>query len=336
MGSAFSIPCNDRNNEVVIFGTHLEDQYIDEINKNDNFHQILNLNFPNNIKFKKNSSLDKIEENPDLLVLGISSKGIDWISDRISNVFDKNKLPKILMLTKGLNIYENKYELLIDKLIRNLSKKNFTNINISAVGGPCLASGLANKINSSVVIANKDIETANWIKDILNTEYYHISTSKDVIGVEACAAIKNIFAMVIGASKGISNENLNDNIKRKIFYNTSASLITQCIYEMNSFVTFLNGKSDTVYGLAGLGDLYVSAVGGRNSKMGSFIGSGMLYSDAIKTKMKDITVEGAELAFEIHEKINQDFKFEKMPLLISMMNSIVKNQKLKINWDLFN
>ena len=62
------------------------------------------------------------------------------------------------MLTKGLSIHNNKYELLVDKLERLLNAKGITNTNISAVGGPCLAAGLANRVHSSVVIANKDIK----------------------------------------------------------------------------------------------------------------------------------------------------------------------------------
>ena len=53
---------------------------------------------------------------------------------------------------------------------------------------------------------------------------------------------------------------------------------------MEVFTEFLKGKKETVKGLAGLGDLYVSAAGGRNSKMGSFIGEGIIYSEAKKTK----------------------------------------------------
>ena len=64
------------------------------------------------------------------------------------------------MLTKGLSIHENKYELLVDKLKRLFTSKGIFKINISAVGGPCLAAGLANKVHSSVVIANKEIKTA--------------------------------------------------------------------------------------------------------------------------------------------------------------------------------
>ena len=123
------------------------------------------------------------------------------------------------MLTKGLSIYDNKYELLIDKIERFLIKKGFNNLNISAVGGPCLASGLANRVHTSVIFANKNLETVKWLREILSTEYYHTSITTDVVGVEACAAIKNIFSMIIGASKGICSNSLNKENKDMNYLN---------------------------------------------------------------------------------------------------------------------
>jgi glycerol-3-phosphate dehydrogenase (NAD(P)+) len=94
----------------------------------------------------------------------------------------------------------------------------------------------------------------------------------------------------------------------------------------------LNGKEETAYGLAGLGDLYVSSAGGRNSKMGYYLGQGHVFMEAKEKFMKEITVEGADLAFAIGQKILKEFKKEEFPLLISVIESICENKKLKINW----
>ena len=105
---------------------------------------------------------------------------------------------------------------------------------------------------------------------------------------------------------------------------------------MEVLVEFLKGKKETVKGLAGLGDLYVSAAGGRNSKMGTFIGEGIVFSEAKKTKMPNDTVEGAELIFEIGNKIKEDFDDKKLPLMIAMVNAILEDKKLNIKWENFN
>ena len=117
---------------------------------------------------------------------------------------------------------------------------------------------------------------------------------------------------------------------------TGNTLIKQSVQEMEIFVEHLKGKKETVKGLAGLGDLYVSSGGGRNSKMGSYIGEGMIFSEAKKNKMKTVTVEGADLAIEIGEKVNQDFDKKKLPLMLGMINAIINDKKLELDWQYFN
>ena len=101
---------------------------------------------------------------------------------------------------------------------------------------------------------------------------------------------------------------------------------------MSNFVEKFGGKSKTVYGLAGLGDLYVSVIGGRNSQMGKYLGEGYLFNNAKRKFMKKITVEGAQLAKEIGPTIFRKLKRNKFPLMFNILNTICKNKKLNINW----
>ncbi len=336
MGSAFALPCLDNNHDINIVGTHLENDFIDNLKKNEYLHPGLNTKIPNEINIFRFEKFDELlNSNVDLIVLGISSKGIDWAADQLSKLFKKKRLPKLLMLTKGLSIYKNNFELLVDKLERLLSEKGIKEINISAVGGPCLAAGLANRVHSSVVIANKDINTAKKIANMLNTNYYHTSYSDDLNGVEVSAAIKNIFSMAVGAAKGLCGKNISNEVREKNYLNTASALIKQSLHEMEIFVEHLKGKKETVKGLAGLGDLYVSSGGGRNAKMGAFIGQGMIFSQAKELKMGKITVEGADLAKEIAKKVKEEFDEKKLPLMIGMINAIVQDKKLELNWEAF-
>ena len=336
MGSAFAVPCLDNNHDINIIGTHLENEFIDDLKKNKNFHSGLNTRIPQEIKiFKFEEFEELLKSRVDLIVLGINSKGVEWVSNQLSRVYKNGNIPKLLMLTKGLSIYENKYELLVDKLQRLLSSKGAGKVDISAVGGPCLAAGLANRVHSSVVVANKNIQTAKKIADMLNTSYYHTSYSDDLNGVEVSAAIKNIFSMAVGAARGLCSKNTSNEVREKNYLNTASALIKQSIHEMEIFVEHLQGKKETVKGLAGLGDLYVSSGGGRNAKMGSYIGEGLTFSKAKKTKMEKVTVEGADLAIEIGKKVNKDFDNKKLPLMLGMINAIIEDKKLDFDWELF-
>ena len=336
MGSAFALPCLDNNHDINIIGTHLENDFIDSFKANQNLHAGLKINLPQEIKVFKFEKFDELlKSDVDLIVLGISSKGIEWAANQLSRVFKNKQIPKILMLTKGLSIYKNSYELLVDKLERLLAEKGILKINVSAVGGPCLATGLANRVHSSVVIANKDIKTAKKIAEMLNTNYYHTSFSDDLNGVEVSAAIKNIFSMAVGAAKGLCSKDISNEVREKNYLNTASALIKQSIHEMEIFVEHLKGKKETVKGLAGLGDLYVSSGGGRNAKMGSYIGEGLTFSEAKKTKMEKVTIEGADLAKEIAKKVNEEFDKKKLPLMLGMINAIVDDKKLELDWEAF-
>ena len=296
----------------------------------------MNIKIDSKINIYKFEKFEEVFKSKiDLIVLGISSKGIEWVSEQLGIIYKDKKIPHLLMLTKGLSIYNDDYELLVDKLKRLLADKGIDKTNISAVGGPCLASGLANRVNSCVVIANEDIQTAKNIADMLNTNYYHTSFTDDLNGVEVSAAIKNIFSMAVGAAKGLCGKDISSEVREKNYLNTSSALIKQSIHEMEIFVEHLKGKKETVKGLAGLGDLYVSSGGGRNAKMGFYIGEGLTFSEAKKTKMEKVTVEGADLAKEIAKKVNEDFNEKKLPLMLAMINAIVEDKKLELNWKAF-
>ena len=330
MGTAFTFPCSDNGHVVSVIGTHLENDFIDEINKKGR-HPTLNCDISKNVKFLKFSNLkEEFNKKIDLIVIAVISKGIEWASIELSKVL-KNNIP-ILILTKGLAIHNNNYEVLANKMERLLKENGIKETNISAAGGPCLAKGLANKSHTSVVFANKDIKIVKQISKLVSTSYYHIFTSDDVVGVETCAAIKNIFSMAVGASKGLC-ESVGS--KDENYLNTAAALIQESIYEMIIFVEKLKGKKETVMGLAGIGDLYVSADGGRNSKMGKYLGEGMTFENAKKTKMLRDTVEGADLVLEIGSKIKNDFDSKTLPLMIGMIDTISEEKPLKIDWKNF-
>ena len=336
MGSAFAFPCIDNNNEVNILGTHLEDNFIEKLKKTNNYHPALDINLENKIKVLKFQELrSSIILESDLIVVGVSSKGIEWIGGQITKYFKGKKIPKILLLTKGLSVHNNKYELLVDKLKRILTDQGLSNFDISAVGGPCLAKGLSNRVHSSVVVANEEIKSAKIISSLIGTNYYHVEVSSDVVGVEVSAAIKNIYSMAVGAAKGLCNNKLTEEKKEQNYLNTASALFNQSIKEMEIFISHLKGQKDTVTSLAGLGDLYVSSGGGRNSKMGSYLGEGLIYSEAKKNKMLKITVEGAELIKEIGPKVKEEFSIDKLPIMMAMIDAILDDKKLLINWEKF-
>ena len=157
MGSAFAVPCADNNNDVTIVGTHLEDDLIENINLNKQVHPTLKTQLPKEIKFESFEKLQSIlQKKIDLIVVGVSSIGIEWLVKQISKNYSEN-LP-IVLLTKGLSIFDNEISTLSDKIKKLLKKEGYKDINISAIKGPCLAAGLANKMRTGTVIANPNFK----------------------------------------------------------------------------------------------------------------------------------------------------------------------------------
>ena len=305
MGSAFSIPCLENKNQVIITEPYNK-TFIKNLSSKNKFHPSLKISLPNKLKFKRYSK-NIFENKFDLIVIALSLAGIDFIGKELKDL--KIKTP-LLVLTKGLKYDKKKNKLLT---ISNLLKKNYNVSNVSVLKGPCLAKELAKKNKTSVVIASNNIKIAKWIGNLISTKYYLTEYSKDIIGVEICSAIKNIYAMVIG-----SGQNLN----------TSSGLFQKSMIEMKYLVKYFKGDVATVLGLSGVGDLYVSAAGGRNSKMGDYLGKGFTFSYAKKKFMPKDTVEGEQLAREIAPYILKKINKKKIPLMYHLLKTIIHNKKI--------
>ena len=307
MGSAFTIPCLENNNKVTITEPYSK-RFIKDLSSKDKFHSALKVKLSKKLKFKKFSK-NLLKEKFDLIVIALSLSGIDFIGKELRNL--QNKTP-ILVLTKGLK-YEKKNKKILT-ISEQLTKK-YKSMNVSVLKGPCLAKELARKNQTSVVIANKNIKIAKSIGKMISTKYYLTEYSKDVIGIEVCSAIKNIYAMIIGAGQSL---------------NSSSNLFQKSILEMKYLIKYFKGKEETISGLAGVGDLYVSAAGGRNSKMGSYLGKGYTFKIAKKKFMPNDTVEGEQLVREIAPFVLKKINQKKIPLMVSLLRTIISNKKLKI------
>ena len=307
MGSAFSVPCLENNNSVTITEPYSK-LFIRNLSSKKKFHSALKISLPKKLKFRKFSS-SLLMEKFDLIVIALSLSGIDFIGKQFKSL---NIKTPILVLTKGLK-YEKKNKKILT--ISEQLKKNYNVSNISILKGPCLAKELARKNQTSVIVANKNINLAKKIGKMISTKYYLIEFSKDIIGIEVCSAIKNIYSMIIGAGQSL---------------NASSNLFQKSVIEMGYLIKYFKGKEETTFGLAGIGDLYVSAAGGRNSKMGSYLGRGFTFKTAKKKFMPNDTVEGEQLAREIAPYILKKIDKKRIPLMNNLLRTIINNKKLKI------
>jgi glycerol-3-phosphate dehydrogenase (NAD(P)+) len=169
---------------------------------------------------------------------------------------------------------------------------------VGMLSGPTHAEEVGRGIPTAAVIACEDVEIAGVGQAILNNERFRVYTNTDLIGVELCAALKNVYAIAAGAIDGLG---FGDNAK--------AALITRCIAELNRLVVAMGGEGSTVAGLAGLGDLVATCTSrhSRNRRAGEQLGRGATLEEILSST--DQAIEGvfaARAVCSLAERLNVD------------------------------
>ena len=169
------------------------------------------------------------------------------------------------------------------------------------LSGPSHAEEVGLKLPTTVAVASKDMELAEYIQDVFITDRFRVYTNHDVVGVELGGALKNIIALAAGISDGMG---FGDNAK--------AAMMTRGMVEMARLGVALGGEASTFWGLTGMGDLIVTCTSmhSRNRRCGILIGQGMKPEDAVKEV--GMVVEGmytAEAAYELAHKVGVEMPF---------------------------
>ena len=146
-------------------------------------------------------------------------------------------------------------------------------VKVVALSGPTHAEEIALDMPTTIVSASDDIEAAKTVQDVFMNTCMRVYTNDDVIGVEMCGALKNVIALACGIATGIG---CGDNAK--------AALITRGMAEITRLGLKAGCMEQTFAGLAGIGDLIVTATSlhSRNNRCGILIGQGVPVKEAIE------------------------------------------------------
>lgn len=156
---------------------------------------------------------------------------------------------------------------------------------VVVVVGPSLANEIAAGVPTAVVCASQNVAAARRVATLFDSPRFRTYTSDDVVGVEVGAIMKNVVAIGIGMCDGLAGE-----FEVAAMTNTKAFVFSRGLVEMARLARALGGRSETVLGLAGAGDLFVTALGGRNGRFGRLLGMGRAPEDALREM--NTTVEG--------------------------------------------
>jgi glycerol-3-phosphate dehydrogenase (NAD(P)+) len=192
--------------------------------------------------------------NADLVVLAVPSRAFAQVAAALPG-----RAP-VLSLTKGLDPATG------ERLSTRVEGRP-----VAVLSGPNMAEEIAEGLPSATVIASADHELAERLQEAINSMIFRVYVNDDLVGVELCAAAKNVIALAAGGVDGLG---LGDNAK--------ASLITRGLVEMARLGEAEGAQPETFSGLAGMGDLIVTCFSGygRNRRAGEMIARGASAEEA--------------------------------------------------------
>lgn len=331
MNSAITFPAFENGHEVRLVGSPLDREIIEGLRK-DNYHITLKRTLHDGIKYYQIEELKEALEGADLVLGGVSSFGLDWFCDEILPVLPE-EVP-VLTVTKGMVDLEDGTLVPYPEIFAQRQPEG-KRLNLNAIGGPCTSYELADHDDSHVAFCGKDMETLKFIKSLLGTDYYHISLSTDVTGVECAVALKNAYALGVTLAVGMAEK--RDGKIGAQHYNSQAALFGQSVKEMGKLLEIIGGKPENL--IHGVGDLYVTVFGGRTRKIGTLLGRGLSFEEAMN-ELKGVTLESIVIATRTARAAKKlaernVIALEDFPLLMHIDTLINEGAEVNIPWDAF-
>lgn len=168
-------------------------------------------------------------------------------------------------------------------------------VQAAVLSGPSFARDVALCQPTAVTIATKDCLLGAKLYDIVKNDYFSPYISRDVIGVQLGGALKNVLALGVGILEGAGYQD-----------NARALFLTRGLQELAVLAEKLGGSRHTLYGLSGMGDVILTAMGeqSRNTSLGRTLGSGVTLAQAVQEH--EVAPEGVNTAQVVHELLQRE------------------------------
>ena len=283
-GTTIALLLSKKNN-VLLWAN--EKKVVQEINlklKNDIFLKGVKLNK----KIKATNNLNDFTKI-DFLFVVVPTQYISITLKKLKGTLSKHCM--IINASKGIEISSLS---LISEIISNHFPKN----PISILSGPNFAKEIASGKPTASLIASKSISDSKKISKLIGSSHFRPYLSNDIVGAQICGAMKNVYAIGCGIITG-----------KKFGDNAVASIISRSFAEISLVCKKLGGKPETLMGLSGLGDLFLtcSSDKSRNFSLGLKIASGKKTSTLLKSKKT--VAEGAHTVKAIY-KLSKKLKID--------------------------
>ncbi len=185
---------------------------------------------------------------------------------------------------------------------------------VVVISGPTFAPEVARGEPTALVVASPDESLRRKLQNELSAPLFRLYTNADIIGVEIGAAVKNIIAIAAGVVDGLG-----------LGSNATAALVTRGLAEITRLVVACGGRRETLSGLAGLGDLVLTAYGNlsRNRRVGVALGQGRRIDEVLSNmRMVAEGVKTARSTVALARKLNVE-----MPIAQKMYSVLYEGLK---------
>ena len=333
MGSALAFPARENGNEVRLVGTHLDREIIETCKKT-NRHPKFVKDFPEGLKFYQIEDMEQAIDGADLIIGGVSSFGVEWFADKVLPAL-REDVP-VITVTKGLMDMPDgtliTYPAYWQQHLEKMGKK----LSLNAIGGPCTSYELVAHDQTEVAFCGDDLQTLRWIRSVMETDYYHISITTDVVGIESAVALKNGYALGVALTIGLNQKEFG--LDSELHFNSQAAVFYQSLREMAKLLEFQG--AGTLDNLAvGIGDLYVTVYGGRTRLIGILLGRGLRIDEA-KAELNGVTLESLVVAERVARAVRRSAQLGKLdladfPLLLHIDEILTQGREVEIPWNAF-
>lgn len=286
MGTALAIHLARKGEDVALWGSEFDARVLPMLMEQ-RTHPALPQPLPDGIRVLGPNNVEDAGKEADLAVMAASSNGARSLARLVKDAVDTQTV--VVSIAKGL-------EPKTGKRMSWVYQDELGGRSLVAVGGPSLAAEVSEGLPGRAVFAAANAKALDLAASAFRSPTYGVDTTDDVLGVELCGTTKNVGAIGAGILEGMGSQ------REQGYKNARAALFARAIYEMASLVEAAGGDRETALGLAGVGDLLVTSIGGRNRTYGEAIGEG---ADPVQhledMQGRGMTVEGVDSARDVHE-----------------------------------
>ena len=317
MGSALATPLRAAGWRVNLWGTWLDDHLLDACAAGSP-HPRTAVPLADGTRLFYSDRLADALDGTDVVIIAVASVGVQEVARRALPGISGSRA--LLLTSKGFSPDDDGRVRLLPDALRELGAEHDAELPpIVAVGGPCKANEVAAGRWTATIFGCRDRSVAEESARTLGTAAYRAGTTDDEAGVEICAPMKNVYAIALGLADGLGERH------EEPFHDLKAATFAQAVRELVILAGLVGGRAETATGLAGVGDLEVTGLSGRNKVYGARIGQGESAAGALEAMTAaEQTVEGVPAARLAKDLVDQrdGAAWGELPLLAAVLDVI--------------